>query len=94
MSTTRFNLSALPALADFLVQRAQTNDTLQSALDDGLEDYTQGAEVILDALRALLDEWLEEGQQALYEANEFAEPFKYLAISDQLAAVQAFRDLL
>jgi hypothetical protein len=94
MITSRFSLSSLPQLAPFLVQRAQTNEELQTALDDGLADYTEGAEVMLTALRALLDEYLHEGRQQLVETNQGLEPFKWLAISDQLEAVQAFRDLL
>ncbi|MBO2007557.1 hypothetical protein [Hymenobacter negativus] len=94
MSLSRFTLSVLPQLAPFLVQRAQANEALQAALDDGLEDYTEGAEVMLTALRALLDEYLHEGQQQLFETNQALEPFTWLAISDQLEAVQAFRDLL
>jgi hypothetical protein len=94
MTLSRFSLSSLPQLAPFLVQRAQANEELQAALDDGLEDYTEGAEVILIALRALLNEYLHEGQQLLYETNQSLEPFKWLAISDQLEAVQTFRDLL
>jgi len=94
MTLSRFSLSSLPQLAPFLVQRAQINEELQAALDDGLEDYTEGAEVMLTALRALLDEYLYEGQQQLFETNQGLEPFKWLAISDQLEAVQTFRDLL
>ncbi|UOQ96618.1 hypothetical protein MUN81_15385 [Hymenobacter sp. 5317J-9] len=94
MPLTRFRLSTLPALAPFLVQRAQTNEPLQAALDDGLADYTEGAEVMLTALRALLDEWLHEGQQTLFEVDEFADPYKWLAMSDQLEVVQTFRNLL
>ena len=94
MTLSRFSLSSLPPLAPFLVQRAQQNEELQAALDDGLEDYTEGAEVILTALRVLLNEYLHEGQQLLVETNQGMEPFKWLAMSDQLEAVQLFRDLL
>ena len=94
MTLSRFSLSSLPQLAPFLVQRAQQNEELQAALDDGLEDYTEGAQVMLTALRALLDEYLHEGQHLLFETNQGLEPFKWLAISDQLEAVQTFRDLL
>jgi len=94
MSNSRFNLSPLPPLGAFLVARAQGNDELQAALDDGLADYTEGAEVILRALRALLDIWLEEGQQGQHEVNQFLEPYKWLAITDHLEAVQTFRNLL
>ncbi|WP_210521909.1 hypothetical protein [Hymenobacter terricola] len=94
MSTSRFALSPLPALATFLVQRAQGNEQLQAALDDGLEDYMEGAEVMLTALRALLDEWLSDGQEVLFTTNEFTEPYKWLAIADQLEVVQTFRNLL
>ncbi|MBF9239467.1 hypothetical protein I2I05_18890 [Hymenobacter sp. BT683] len=94
MPNTRFRLSTLPALAGFLVQRAQGNAQLQAALDDGLADYEEGAQVMLTALRALLDEYLEEGQQLLFQTNQFAEPYKWLAMTDQLEVVQTFRNLL
>jgi hypothetical protein len=94
MALDHLRLSPLPDVAAFLVQRAQSNDELQAALDDGLDDYTQGAEVVLTALRALLDEWLDEGRQQSYEVNRDAEPFKWLALSDHLEIVQHFRDLL
>jgi hypothetical protein len=94
MALTRFRLSTLPDLAPFLVQRAQANEQLQAALDDGLADYTEGAEVMLTALRALLDEWLHEGQQALFETDEFGEPYKWLAMNDQMEVVATFRQLL
>lgn len=94
MATSRFALSPLPALPGFLVQRAQFNEQLQAALDDGLDDYTEGAEVMLTALRALLDEWLSEGGETLYNTNQFTEPYMWLAISDQLEVVQTFRNLL
>ena len=94
MSNSRFNLSTLPPLGAFLVERAQHNDELQAALDDGLADYTEGAEVILTALRALLDAYLEEGQQLQFRTNEFTDPYKWLAITDQLEVVQTFRSLL
>lgn len=94
MALDHLRLSPLPAVAAFLVQRAQSNQQLQDALDDGLDDYTQGAEVIVTALRDLLDEWLEEGRQQSYEVNQGTEPFKWLAISDHLEIVQQFRDLL
>jgi hypothetical protein len=94
MTLARYSLSSLPPLAPFLVRRAQANEELQAALDDGLADYTEGAEVMLTALRALLDEYLSEGQQQLCETSQALEPFKWLATADQLAAVQTFRDLL
>lgn len=94
MSNSRFNLSPLPPLGAFLVVRAQDNDELQAALDDGLADYREGTEVILTALRALLDQWLEEGQQVQYGVDQFLEPYKWLAITDHLEAVQVFRNLL
>ena len=94
MSNSRFNLSPLPPLGAFLVTRAQDNDELQAALDDGLANYTEGAEVVLKALRALLDQWLEEGQQEQYRVDQFLEPYKWLAITDHLEAVQTFRNLL
>ena len=94
MALSHFTLASLPSLAPFLVQRAQTNEQLQAALDDGLEDYTEGAEVMLTALRALLNEYLQEGQHQLFETNQALEPYKWLAIADQLEAVQTFRDLL
>lgn len=94
MPDSRFTLSPLPPLGAFLVERAQRNEELQAALDDGLEDYTQGATVVLTALKALLDEWLEEGQQGQREVNQFTEPYKWLAIAEHLAAVQTFRNLL
>lgn len=92
--TTRFRLSTLPPLAEFLVQRAQQNEQLQAALDDGLADYTEGAEVMLTALRALLDEYLSEGQQRQHEVDQWHEPFKWLALSDQLEVIETFRNLL
>ena len=76
------------------MQRAQQNEQLQAALDDGLADYTEGAEVVLTALRALLDEWLHEGQQALFEIDQFGDAYKWLAMTDQLEVVQTFRNLL
>lgn len=94
MALDHIRLSPLPDVAAFLVQRAQVHQPLQDALDDGLEDYTEGAEVILTALRALLDEWLEEGRQQSYEVNKDAEPFKWLALSDHLEIVEQFRQLL
>ena len=94
MPITRFRLSPLPPVAAFLVQRAQTHQPLQDALDDGLEDYEQGAEVIVEALRALLDAWLAEGEEQLLRVNEFTEPFKWLAMTDHLEVVQGFRQLL
>jgi hypothetical protein len=94
MTLAHLRLSPLPAVAAFLVQRAQRHEPLQAALDDGLADYTQGAEVILEALRALLDEGLQEGQQVLDETNPFADPFQVLAVTDHLQVVQAFRELL
>jgi hypothetical protein len=94
MSTTFFRLSPLPYLPSFLIQRAQTNEELQAALDDGLEDYTEGAKVILTALRDLLDDWLNEAREELYNTNQFTDAYKWLAINDHIAVVQAFRDLL
>ena len=94
MPLTRFRLSPLPKLATFLVQRAQQNEVLQAALDDGFEDYSEGAEVMLSALRALLDEYLDEGQDVMRHTDEFGEPYKWLAIADQLEVVQTFRNLL
>ena len=94
MALDHIRLSPLPDVAAFLVQRAQGNDELQAALDDGLDDYTQGAEVVLTALRDLLDAWLNEGQETLLNTSQGAEPFKWLAISDHLEIVQQFRQLL
>jgi len=91
---TRLRLSPLPEVAAFLVQRAQQNHELQDALDDGLENYTQGAEVIMKALAVLLDEWLEEGALVLHNTDQFTDPHAWLAISDHLEVVQQFRELL
>ena len=90
----RLRLSPLPPVAAFLVAHAQGNEELQAQLDDGLEDYTQGAEVVLEGLRAGLDAWLEEGRETLYRTSQGAEPFVWLAISDHLEIVEQFRELL
>jgi hypothetical protein len=94
MSVNPYRLSPLPAVADFLLERAPHNEDLQAALDDGLEDYAEGGEVIMKALRAGLDEWLDEASYQLRGTNEFTQPFVWLAGSAHIEAVQAFRDLL
>ena len=64
------------------------------ALDDGLEDYTQGAEVVVKALCALLDEWLNEGHEVLHNTDQMGNPYVWLAIKDHLEVIEAFRRLL
>ncbi|MGI4871235.1 MAG: hypothetical protein ACRYFX_08665 [Janthinobacterium lividum] len=86
----RFRLSPLPEVAAFLVERAQGHEPLQDAIVDEEVD----AEVVLEALRMLLDTWLEEGRELHYQVDQFTEPYTWLAISDHLEAVQTFRDLL
>lgn len=94
MAVNPYRLSPLPAVADFLLERAPQNQDLQDALDDGLEDYVEGGEVIMQALRWGLDEWLSESRYLLMSTNQFTQPFVWLAGSAHIEAVQAFRDLL
>ncbi|MVN79320.1 hypothetical protein GO988_23555 [Hymenobacter sp. HMF4947] len=94
MSTLHLRLSPLPPVADFLLENAPHNQTLQDALDDGLEDYTEGGEVIMMALRDGLDEWLSHSSFLLRQTNQFTQPYVFLAGSAHIEAVQAFRDLL
>ena len=76
MSDSRFNLSTLPPLGAFLVER------------------TGGNKRMLTVMRELLDAYLEEGQQLQFQTDEFADPYQWLAITDQLEVVQTFRNIL
>jgi hypothetical protein len=87
-------LSPLAGLPDFLNQHALANQDLNDALVDGLENDEQGADVVMDALRAALDGWLYEAREQQYRTPQFTNPFEYLAIVDHIAVVEAFRELL
>ena len=68
-------------------------DKLAKLLDKLLQE-PRGAQVLVLALTYLLDEWLREGTDTLLCINKDLDPYAWLATSDYLEVVQAFRELL
>jgi hypothetical protein len=106
---TRFRLSRLQPLAEYLAQGADIDSGLAEALEaelppkeadklvkllDKLLQEPRGAEVLLLTIRYLLDEWMAESSEVLYQTKQDLEPFPWLATSDHLEVVQTFRELL
>jgi hypothetical protein len=106
---TRFRLSRLQPLAQYLAQGADIDSGLADALEaelppkeadkllkllDKLLQEPRGAEVLLLTMGYLLDEWMAESSGVLHRINQDLEPFPWLASSDHLEVVKTFRRLL
>lgn len=106
---SRFALSRLEPLRQYLVQSVDMEagllDALEEALPakgldklvkllDNLLQHPRGAEVLTLTFCFLLDEWLRDADERLQRTNQGADPFTWLATSDHVEVVQTFRDLL
>jgi hypothetical protein len=106
---TRFQLSRLQPLAEYLAHGADIDSRLFEALEEALPgketdkllklldkllQEPRGALSLLLTMRYVLDEWLTEGQATLWRTNQGLEPYAWLATSDHLEVVQTFRQLL
>lgn len=106
---TRFQLSRLQPLAQYLSQGADIDsglaDALQEAIPskevdklakllDKLLQEPRGAQALVVTMSYLLDEWLREGDDQLSCLSKDLDPYAWLATSDHLEVVQTFRELL
>lgn len=106
---TRFQLSRLQPLAEYLAQGVDIDsglaDELEAALPpkqadklvkllDKLLQEPRGAQVLALTITYLLHEWVKESDDVLSRINQGLDPYAWLATSDHLAVVLAFRELL
>jgi hypothetical protein len=106
---SRFQLSRLQPLAAYLAQGGDLDGGLADVLEaelppkqvdrlvkllDKLLQEPRGAQVLALTMAYLLGEWLREGEDALSCLNKDLDPYAWLATSDHLEVVQAFRELL
>jgi hypothetical protein len=90
---TRLALSPLPPMSSWLVEHGVRDEDLTEAVDNA-DSYAEVAPAVVDALGRALDEWLEYSNTKRYEKDAFTEPYVYLAMTEHIEVVQAFRDLL
>lgn len=94
MSTAfSLTLSDLPAVAEFLAERGARSERFRDGFDDIL-NYDDGAKLIVQVLRDVLDEWLQYADWQKHNADAFTDPFKFLGATDHIEVVQKFRDVL
>jgi hypothetical protein len=86
-------LSDLPAVAEFLAERGARNERLLNNLPN-VSDADEGAQLLVQGLRDVLDEWLQYADWQKHNADAFTDPFKFLGATDHIEVVQKFRDVL
>lgn len=68
--------------------------TLTDSLLPPLADYLAEQDVLPKNLRVALDTWLDQAHELLHGVDSFADPYNFLAESDRIQAVRAFRSAL